>query len=202
MESSSTELRPKSSTDPPFNELWLLSRCLQDGEPAWYALSHIVGRGGDVVTGRETFGYPSKTGTVRCTMEADRFAVSAARLGREVLRCSGTVVRRPTRQGVAPRLDDQFEIIGLRPHPPYREMTLHGFVEPGPQLELIAQAWSVDLIGVQLGDPSAIALELPSAPGPGVIGAPDPWYEFAAGEIVQAALAISGEAEHTFQIED
>ena len=170
-------------------------------------------------------------------MEADRFAVSAARLGREVLRCSGTVVRRPTRQGVAPRLDDQFEIIGLRRHPPYREMTLHGFVEPGPQLELIAQAWSVDLIGVQLGDPSAIALELPSAPGPGVIGAPDPWYEFAAGEIVQAsyghgalrrspgrslgsfdglqpfylerwdgaqqaALAISGEAQHTFQIED
>ena len=57
--------RPATSPPQPFHEIWLFARCLREGREAWYALSHLVGPDGDVVFGRETFGYPSR-------MAADR----------------------------------------------------------------------------------------------------------------------------------
>ncbi len=49
-------------TTRPFTELWLLSRCLLEGAPGWYALSHITSWEGDMLFGRETYGYPTKVG--------------------------------------------------------------------------------------------------------------------------------------------
>ena len=41
-----------------------MSRCLRQGREAWYALAHLVGPEGDVVFGRETFGYPSRSAAI------------------------------------------------------------------------------------------------------------------------------------------
>ena len=69
----------------PFHELWLFARCLREGREAWYALSHLVGPDGDVVFGRETFGYPSRMAAIEWSRDGDSFAIAASRLGRRVV---------------------------------------------------------------------------------------------------------------------
>ena len=69
----------------PFHELWLFARCLREGREAWYALSHLVGPDGDVVFGRETFGYPSRMAAIEWSRDGDSFALAASRLGRRVV---------------------------------------------------------------------------------------------------------------------
>ena len=57
----------------PFDELWLFASCLVENHWAWYALTHVAGPGGDVIFGRETFGYPSRMGDVSAVLRPDGF---------------------------------------------------------------------------------------------------------------------------------
>lgn len=167
-----------------FNELWLLSRCESEGAEAWYALGHTVGWEGDVVFGRETFGYPSKLGTIdwRTTGSSDRLL--GARMGREFVRMQWSAGGRGDAAG-----NSDLNVIGLRLHPQYRLMTLAGFTEPGAQAELISQPWSL-----QWTDQRSVRgarLEFPSKSGPGRIGTNDPWFEFATGKVVRAQVGAA-----------
>jgi hypothetical protein len=166
----------------PFFELWLLARCEHGGREAWYALSHLVGPEGDVVFGRETFGYPSRMASIEWSREGASFALAASRLGRRVARLALAASR------AAPRGDSiaAIEVLGLRLHPPYRLMTEHGFVEPGPRVDLVGQPWSFELAAAPV-DVARLELELPAEPGPARIGKPDPWYELAGGKVVRAS---------------
>ena len=167
----------------PFTELWLLVSCEHGGQSAWYALSHLVGTGGDVVSGRETFGYPSRMAAIEWRASGSRFSLRASRLGRDVVRLEG-----PSESGGATDTGSKrIDLIGLRQQPPYRVMTLHGFSEPGARGELVAQPWALEGGSRQTIDPGALVLELPDQAAPGRIGAPDPWYEFSAAPIVAAA---------------
>jgi hypothetical protein len=76
------------------------------------------------------------------------------------------------------------EIVGLRLHPPYRAMTENGFVEPGPRADLVAQPWTFELRPAGVIEAGRLELELPTDPGPGRIGKPDPWYELADAKVI------------------
>jgi hypothetical protein len=164
----------------PFHELWLLARCRRDGGEGWYALAHLVGPDGDVVGGRETFGYPSRMATIDWSRDGGAFAVAASRLGRQVMKLGAASAAGAEKTGSA----EIFEVLGLRLHPPYRLMTEHGFVEPGARADLIAQPWTLELAARRSTDPRHVALELPGDAGPGRIGKPDPWYELSGAEVL------------------
>lgn len=166
-----------------YNELWLLSRCEQNGKEAWYALSHIVGTGGDVCYGRETFGYPSKTGTVGWQDNTMRSALSGERMGRQFVQLKWQAAKYSA--GVT---GATITVIGLRLHPAYRLMTLTGFTEPGAQAELIAQPWAVELTGAATLNHDRVAIDFPVKPGAGKIGTPDPWFEFKNGKLISARV--------------
>ncbi len=134
--------RPATSRPQPFHELWLLARCLREGREAWYALSHLVGPDGDVVFGRETFGYPSRMASIEWSRDGESFAIAASRLGRRVVELAR---RRQRRRLLEEDTRLAVEIVGLRLHPPYRAMTENGFVEPGPRADLVAQPWTFEL---------------------------------------------------------
>lgn len=80
----SSEISPE-----PFDELWLFASCLVEDHWAWYPLAHCAGPGGDVISGRETFGYPSKMGDVSTVLRPDGFELAAQRLGRPFVSASG-----------------------------------------------------------------------------------------------------------------
>lgn len=167
----------------PFTELWLFSRCEHEGAEAWYALGHTVGPGGDVVYGRETFGYPSKTGTIAWSADGALRTLSAQRMTRTFARiaCPAT----PPTGGANTA---QIRVVALRTNPPYRAMTLTGFTEPGPQADLVSQPWALELTAASALDPALCRLEFPAAAGPGRIGANDPWFELAGGRVVEARV--------------
>jgi acetoacetate decarboxylase len=167
----------------PFHELWLLARCLREGREAWYALSHLVGPDGDVVFGRETFGYPSRMAAIEWSRDAESFAIAATRLGRRVVSlafAAGGVglSEEGTHHAV--------ELVGLRLHPPYRAMTENGFVEPGPRADLVAQPWTFEYVSTTAWQLRRhLELDIPADAGPGRIGKPDPWYELAGAEVIK-----------------
>jgi acetoacetate decarboxylase len=165
----------------PFLELWLLARCEHGGREGWYALSHLVGPDGDVVFGRETFGYPSRMATIEWSRTGESFALGASRLGRRVARLAVSSSLATPRENVA----DSIEVIGLRLHPPYRVMSENGYVEPGPRVDLVAQPWSFALARAAVIDTSGFELDLPAEAGPGKIGKPDPWYELAGAKVLR-----------------
>ena len=69
-----------------YTEVWLLLSARMDGEDVWYALSHLVAPGGDVITGRETWGWPTKMAeAVTISTEGDVLAIGVRRLHREVI---------------------------------------------------------------------------------------------------------------------
>jgi hypothetical protein len=165
----------------PFHELWLFARCLREGREAWYALSHLVGPDGDVVFGRETFGYPSRMAAIEWSRDGNSFAIAASRLGRRVAELGVAASGGVAQEDWSPAV----EIVGLRLHPPYRAMTENGFVEPGPRADLVAQPWTFDLSPARSYEAGRLELDLPADPGPGNIGKPDPWYELAGAEVVK-----------------
>jgi acetoacetate decarboxylase len=167
-----------------FNELWLMSRCESEGAEAWYALSHIVAGEGDVVHGRETFGYPSKLGTIDWkSVGKEGETVLGQRMGRGFVRMQWSG---GGRVGTANNLS--LKLVGLRLHPQYRLMTLTGFTEPGAQAELIAQPWSLHWTEQRLLGKARV--EFPAQPAAGRIGATDPWFEFAQGKLISAHVGV------------
>jgi hypothetical protein len=164
----------------PFHELWLLARCLRQERAAWYALAHLVGPDGDVVYGRETFGYPSRMASIEWSRDDGAIALLLSRLGRRVFELEATVGAAASNRAASAGAD----VIGLRLHPPYRVMTEQGFVEPGPRADLVAQTWTLELSGARTIDPATAKLDFPAQPGPGRIGKPDPWYELAGAAVI------------------
>jgi hypothetical protein len=127
--------------------------------------------------------------TIEWSRERASFALAASRLGRRVatLAHASTDADRPPMAVVITKAEE--DVIGLRLHPPYRVITEHGFVEPGPRAELVAQPWTFDLIDGPGIDQSRFTLELPPDAGPGRIGKPDPWYELAGATFVSGGSA-------------
>jgi len=157
----------------PFHEAWLFAYCRVGGRPLWYALSHIVSEDGDVLHGRETFGYPSLHGNIDAMVTTEGFSLSASRQGREFVRGEGSVRGFSTGTSLA-----KIDIVGLRAGP---------FQEgEAPRGELVAQTWFFQ--GRRLyGDPKIAKLEFPARKAPGGIGRPSPWFEFTPFHLMSAA---------------
>jgi hypothetical protein len=150
-------------TPEPFDELWLFASCLVENKWAWYSLAHIAGPGGDVIFGRETFGYPSKMGDVSTVLRPDGFDLAAQRMGRQFISTSGSTSGFSTGTSL-----DEMTVVSLR---------AESFGD-GPPTKglLIEQPWYFH--GRKL---RAVRETLEIAlPEPGADGRPavrDPWFE-------------------------
>jgi len=145
-----------------------MSRCLRQGREAWYALAHLVGPEGDVVFGRETFGYPSRSAAIDWRRAGRSFELTATRLGRTVVTLAGNDIAAGDSTGRAARpgagggaraeyASEQAPVVGLRLHPAYRAMTEHGFREPGPRADLVAQPWAIAWSPRRAVDPAGLS---------------------------------------------
>ena len=170
-----------------FVELWLLVRCVVGGRDAWYALSHIVGDGGDLLLGREMFGYPSKAGEVSFELAGQRISISGERVGRRFLDIHA--------DEPAVAADDwtgELEVLGLQAE------TFSGSVDQQPDRpfgqsrpvkgRLVGQKWQLNLQRIPI-DPWGVFLNVPHAAGPSAVGRPDPWYEIDGCTVLSANMA-------------
>lgn len=151
----------------PFTEAWLLAACeLTDG-PGWYALGHIVGEGGDVLYGREVFGYPSKAGEP--VLADGRLVVD--RVGRRVAEVSIGQLASPV------EVSESMDVVGLQADPFAPGVTIAGRV--------VAQRWEVtgSVATTDVADASAL---FPAEPGAAAVGLPDPWFELAGAQMLSA----------------
>ena len=155
----------------PYDEAWLLSACEVEGEPAWLALSHIVSMGGDVLNGREVWGYPSKFGELSYKSTRARVTVHGERIHRTFLHIDAPLAGRPIADGRT-----ALTVIGAQIQPKDRQ----------PRFKWVANPWSIEMSKTVELAPSAISLSLPSEPGPDLVGQTDPWFEFAGARIVSA----------------
>ena len=131
------------------DELWLFAFSIVAGRAAWYMLSHVVGPGGDIVAGRETFGYPSRRGEPEVVVTPIDCSVSGSRKGREFVYVDGTF------QGFATGVSlDQIPVVGLR-------------MKPGSRTgELVYQQWTFQGRRYRM-NPRTIGLEFPASDGRG-----------------------------------
>ncbi len=159
----------------PFSEAWLLAYCVVGRARGWYALSHIVGEGGDVVFGREVFGYPSKSGEIDVVTTPQDFVVEGRRLGRQF--CLGQGAVRGMATGVSL---SQLDVIGLRP----RSL----LSKPGPA-DLITQRWHYQGRFYHVDRPS-LTIALPEQPARGLTFASDPWFELGPFEASSASVIV------------
>lgn len=159
----------------PFNELWLFSRCFVGGKKAWYALANTVGVGGDVIYGRDVFGYPSKQGRVNIEMKDKYFNVVGNRLDRDYLLVKGKSSGRTIQS-----LNRQMLMVGLKAYPIPEDHRFRG--------RLVLQPWEVESFNsfpVQLDD---LTIEMPDTSSPGTIGKRDPWFELKPVRVESAAV--------------
>jgi hypothetical protein len=173
-------LRVESSdvSPEPFFETWLLAQCFAGDEQGWYALSHITSPGGDVMLGRETFGYPSKTGEVDAAISPNEFNLQGRRLGREFLYAEGAVRRLSSGTSLS-----QIPIIALRTGP-------YSADGPAPG-ELVLQTWHYQG-EYSVADRQSLLVELPEKTLPGLDAASDPWFEFKPFQVLSATALIRG----------
>jgi len=82
-------IRASEARPHPFTEVWLLASCLAGRRTGWYAVSHIVSPDGDLTLGRETFGYPTKTGDPDVFVSPFEFSLLCERQGREMAYAEG-----------------------------------------------------------------------------------------------------------------
>ncbi len=167
--------RSDLSTEP-YTELWLLTRCEAGGGPAWFAHAHVIGWGGDVFLGRETFGYPTKLGHPEMASDEVQINILGRRLYRDFFR--GVV---PLSYEAPTAHDDAFEVLGMQVLGP----------AGAARADLVGQPWTVHLKRARRADPRFVHLQFPREPGPGQIGLSDPWFEFSSGRVV-SAVAGSG----------
>jgi acetoacetate decarboxylase len=156
-------------TTQPFTELWLLSRCLLEDEAGWYALSHIVSWDGDMLFGRETYGYPTKVGEPEMTVDPLQVSVLGHRFMRDFFHAT-----------IPLPLDDpqpyssDLTVIGLRPEP-------KGVM---PRVRYLIQPWRLNVGAAGEAHPEEVHLAFPEEPGPARIGKNEPWFDFADAKVV------------------
>ena len=146
----------------PFSELWLFAFTITANRMAWYAVSHIVGPGGDLTFGRDVYGYPSKAGDPDIVVTPVDFSLSARRLGREIVYADGPFRGFSTGTSLA-----QLPMASLRAKP------------GGGGAELVYQMWTFQGRRNRV-DPGNFQMGLPDGAAPGLDLKPDPWYELGA----------------------
>ncbi len=156
----------------PFQEVWLLASCRVGSQLLWYTLSHVATPDGDVLDGRETFGYPSVRGEVDVVVTPEHFSLHGRRLGREFVYAEGRL--RGSAAGISL---SRVATVGLRAQPFGR-----GRTRPA---QLVSQPWYFQGRYLRI-DPRSLVLELPSETAPGRLGRPTPWFEFRPFQIVSA----------------
>ena len=183
----SSEISPE-----PFDELWLFASCLVENRWAWYSLAHIAGPGGDVIFGRETFGYPSKPGDVSTVLRPDGFDLAAQRLRRKFVSVTGSTSGFSMGTSL-----DEMTVVSLR---------AGSFRDGGPVKGLlIEQPWYFHgrkLRGVR----ETLDIALPVVSGDERPAVRDPWFElnpltplaaatFEAGGMQRGPGRVVGEVE-------
>ena len=148
----------------PFQEVWLLASCRVGSRLLWYMLSHVVTPGGDVLDGRETFGYPSVNGEVNVVVTPEHFSLRGRRLGREFVYAESRLRGSPAGISLS-----QLRTVGLRAQPFGRHHVTTA--------QLVSQQWHFQGRYLRI-DPGSFVLELPSEAAPGRRGRPTPWFEF------------------------
>jgi Acetoacetate decarboxylase (ADC) len=162
-------------TTEPFNETWLFAYGLLENRPLWFALSHIVGPGGGLTFGRETFGYPSKRGEVDVVTTPIDFSASGRRKGRDFFYTEGTFQAFSTGTSLS-----QIDIACLRSGP---------FSGGDSRGEFIAQEWFFQ--GQRsFVDRASLVVELPDKAAD--LGRPDPWFEFNPFRVVSVTVMQQG----------
>ena len=160
----------------PFQEAWLLAYCRVRRHPRWYALSHVAGQGGDLLWGRERFGYPTLKGQIGVGVSADGFHFSGSRHGREFVRGTGSFRGFSTGLSLL-----RIHVVSLRARP-FR------LVGP-PEGELIEQTWFLQ--GRRhYADPRALEIEFPESGHSGNVSGAGPkaapWFELGPWKVVSA----------------
>jgi hypothetical protein len=158
-------------TTRPYTELWLLSRCLLEGEPGWYGLSHIISWEGDMLFGRETYGWPTKVGEPEMTVDPLQVSVLGHRFMRDFFHATIPLPLDDPR----PHSSD-LTLIGLRTSPKDVE----------PRVRYVTQPWTLTIGAARSARPEEVHLAFPEEPGPANIGKNDPWFDFADGTITSA----------------
>lgn len=158
-----------------FSEVWLLAACRSEGADVWLALSHIVSLGGDVLSGREVWGYPTKLGDVSIERRASSWAVFCRRMHRDVL--SLDLPMASARASASESAD--LTIIGAQIQPKDRK----------PRHKWVSNPWSVARTEVKVIDPRTVKLAFPKEAAPGLIGLSDPWFEFAGATIERVKVS-------------
>jgi hypothetical protein len=162
-------------TSTPFNEVWLFAYGVLDNRPLWFALSHIVGPGGDLAFGRETFGYPSKRGEADVVTTPVDFSVFGRRQGRDFVYSEGTFQSFSTGTSLS-----QMDIASLRAGP---------FRNGDPRGEFVAQQWYFQ--GQRsFVDRASLVVEFPDKET--ALGRSDPWFEFNPFRVVSVAVMQQG----------
>jgi hypothetical protein len=143
----------------PFSEAWLFAFTITANRMAWYAVSHIVGEGGDLVFGRDVFGYPSKAGETEIVVTPVDFSLSTKRFGREIVFADGAFHGFSTGTSLA-----QLPMVSLRAKP------------GGAGADLVYQPWTFQGRRNRV-DPAGFQIGFPNGPAPGLELKPDPWFD-------------------------
>ena len=159
----------------PYTEAWLLAFGVVGRHGGWYALSHVVGAGGDLLFGREVFGYPSKAGDVDVVVTPHDFFVEGSRLGRRFAVAEAAVRGIPTGTSLS-----QLDVIGLRPRSLMRNSNA---------ADLITQHWYFQGRFFQV-DRSSLAVTFPEEPAAGLTEATDPWFELGPLRAMSASVIV------------
>ena len=162
-------------TPSPFNEAWLLAYGVLDNMPLWFALSHIVGAGGDLTFGRETFGYPSKLGDIDVVTTPVDFNVLGRRNGRDFFYTEGSFEGFSTGTSLA-----EMDIACLRAGP---------FGAADPRGEFITQKWYFQGTRSFVNRQSHV-MELPGEEA--ALGRSDPWFEFNPFRVISVTVMQNG----------
>jgi hypothetical protein len=161
-----------------FYEAWLLAYGGIASQRGWYALSHIVGDGGDLVFGREVFGYPSRQGEIELGVMPEEFFVEVRRGGRSMFSAEGSI--RGASTGTSLSL---LNVFTLQAGP-------FGPAAPSRPAQILAQTWHFQ--GNHLFvEPEALKLDLPQ-PDDAETAGTDTWFEFQPIRLVSAAVLVSG----------
>lgn len=162
-------------TPEPFNEVWLFAYGVLDNRPLWFALSHIVGPGGELTFGRETLGYPSKRGEIDVVTTPIDFSAFGRRKGRDFFYSEGAFQGFSTGTSLS-----QMDIACLRAGP---------FENDDPRGEFVVQQWYFQ--GQRsFVDRASLVIEFPDKEA--ALGRPDPWFEFNPFRVVSVTVMQQG----------
>jgi hypothetical protein len=163
-------------TTRPFIELWLLSRCLLEGRPGWYALSHTVSWEGDMLFGRETYGYPTKVGDPEVVVDPLHVSLLGRRFQRDFF--YGNL---PLPLDEPKPHEAELTVIGLRISPKDVE----------PKVRYVTQPWRLEIARARHARPEEVSVDFPEEAGPAMIGKNEPFFDFA-GATVRSAVVGEG----------